>query len=256
MRNVTIVCVVWILMTAGSLGAQGILLVEQETRDGKTSTSQIQIDNTHIRVESHASGNTAFIFDGSAQVMRVIDLDKKTFTEMDQDRLQQMRQQMARMEEQMKNLPPQQRAMMEQMMRSRGGTMGAQQAKTEYRQAGSDKVGRWTCTRFEGFVAQQKVAELCTVDPKDLGLVASDFDVARQLAEFVRTLMPQMSAQTSVYGTPAEQGFSGVAVRRTAYNNGQISSVSELKELRRETFPASTWEVPAGFDKQSMGGRP
>ena len=38
-------------------------------------------------------------------------------------------------------------------------------------------------------------------------------------------------------------------------DNGKPASVREVKEFRRETFPASTFEVPAGFTKQAMGMR-
>jgi hypothetical protein len=255
MKTKTLNCLLTIFFAAGTIHAQGVLMIQQETQNGKTYTSQVQMDKTHIRAESHAAGNTAVVFDGNAQVLRTLDLDRKTYVELDQTRLRQMRDQMAKMEEQMKNLPPQQRAMMEQMMRGRGGMMAAP-PRPEYRQTGSDRVGSWTCTKYEGFVAQQKVVELCTVDPKALGLTAADFEVTKQLAEFVKSMMPQIVGQTTVYGTAEEQGFSGIPVRRTVYTNGQVSLVGEVKEIRHESFPPSTWEVPAGFRQEGMEGRP
>ena len=69
-----------------------------------------------------------FVFDGTAQVMRMINYDKKTYTEMtkaDVDRMgAQMAGAMAQMQEQMKNLPPAQRAQMEAMMKGRGMAVG------------------------------------------------------------------------------------------------------------------------------------
>src|SRR5581483_6598056 len=92
------------LLAAAPAYAQGVLIVQEQTTGGATHTVQTQIDQTHMRVESYASGrHTAMIFDGSAQVMRSLDLDKQTYTELDQARLQQLRQQMAQMQEQMKN---------------------------------------------------------------------------------------------------------------------------------------------------------
>jgi hypothetical protein len=96
---------------------------------------------------------------------------------------QQMNAAMA-MQEQMKNMPPEQRAMIEQMMKARGGLRGmpptAQEVRVEYKPAGSDQVGQWSCTKYEGFRGQEKVAEVCAVDPKEFGLTPSDFEVIKQ----------------------------------------------------------------------------
>jgi hypothetical protein len=258
-----------LLLASQILQAQGILMVEQETRDGKSTTNEIQLDKNHMRAESHNTGDDmAVVFDGGAQVIRMINLDKKTYNEIDKAQLDQLRQRMGgasaqmsaaqqKMQEQMKNMTPEQRAMVEQMMRGRGMTgmpPGPAAAKTEFRPAGSDKVGKWSCNKYEGFRGQEKVSEVCTVDPKDLGLTVSDFDVAKQLAEFLKTIAPQSADRATYFGTAEDQGFSGVPVRRISYVNGKVSSESELKDVRHEAFPASTFDVPAGFTKQAMPG--
>src|SRR5437868_99861 len=69
-------------LLAQSLQAQGILMVEQEKSGGKTATNNIQIDKDHMRAEAHSNGSTAMIFDAQKQVMRVVDMDKKTYMEM------------------------------------------------------------------------------------------------------------------------------------------------------------------------------
>jgi hypothetical protein len=264
------VALVIALFTGSTLHAQGILFVQEESRDGKANTNQVWMDKTHIRAEYQSSGErTAFVFDAGAQVLRVINLDTKTYQEITKAQLEEMRQQMGgamtqasaaqrQMEEQLKNMPPQQRAMIEQMMRGRGGMPGMppamQTVRPEYRQTGSDKVGQWACTKYEGLKGQEKVAEVCTVDPGEFGLTPADFNVAIQLSEFIRTLMPQAADHVAVYGTPQDQGFSGIPVRRNSYANGRATSVSEVKEFRRESFPSSIFEVPAGFTQKPMMG--
>ncbi len=245
------------IVTARPLQAQGVLFIQQETRDGKTSVSQVQLDKTHIRAESRATGeNTAFTFDAASKTVRSINLDKKTYMEINGAQLQQLQQQMTQMQEQLKNMPPQQRALMEQAMRGRGMPgMGAVSAPLTYRQTGSDKVGQWACTKYEATRGQEKIMEVCTVDPKEFGLAPSDFDVAKQLADFLKSLVPQAGDQIVLYGSAADQGFSGIPVRRTVYLNGRVESVSELKEFRRETFPASVFDVPAGFRRENPAGR-
>ncbi len=263
MRTIKTVSFLVLFFVANIAQAQGVLFVQQETRDGKTSTNQIQMDKTHMRAESHASGESnAFLFDSTTQVARMVNLDKKTYVEITKAQMEQMRGQMnsamAQMQEQMKNMSPEQRAMVEQMMRGRGAAMrglAAAVPQITYKPAGSDKVGQWSCSKYEGFRGNDKVSEVCTVDPKEFGLTPADFEVAIQLAEFMKSLMPQGADQMFTLGKPEAQGFSGIPVRQTSFANGKPASVHEIKEFRRETFPASTFEVPAGFTKQAMGMR-
>jgi hypothetical protein len=250
------ICFFTLMLSGAMLQAQGIVMVEQQTREGQTSTSQIQLDKTHIRAESRASGeNAAFVFDEGSQTARIFNMDKKTYMELNRGMMQQMQQQLAQMQEQLKNMPPQQRAAIEQAMRGRGmpGAPGAQPVKTEYRQTGSDRAGQWSCTKYEGYQGQQKVIEICTVDPKDLGVTPADFEVARHLAEFLQSMMPQAANQIVIAGNASEQGFSGIPVRRTVFVNGRADMVSEIKEVRREAIPASAFEVPSGFRQENPG---
>jgi hypothetical protein len=200
----------------------------------------------------------AFVFDEGAQVARVMNLDKKTYMELNKAFMTQMQQQLAQVQEQLKNLPPDQRALIEQAMRGRGGMPGARgaaPARFEYKQTGSDKVGQWTCTKYEGYQGTQKVAEICTADAKTLGVTPADFEVAKHLAEFLQGFLPQAANQILVNGAQAEQGFSGIPVRRTTFVNGRADTVSEIKEVRHEAIPASAFAVPAGFTQENPPGR-
>ena len=247
---------------ASPLAAQGVLVVEKSTVGGTAQTNQIQIEKDRMRAET--TGPTgekqAVIFDGTRQVLWIINVDKKTYNEMtkaDVDRLGgQMAGAMQQMEAQLRNLPPEQRAQMESMMRGRGMPMtGAAPAKPDYRRAGTDKVGKWTCNKYEGYQNNLKTSEVCTVEPKDLGFAPADFEVSRQLGEFFRKLSPQGADQLFSFGKAEEQGFSGVPVRRVS-GSGQRQTTSEITEVSRQAFPASTFEVPQGFKKEAaFGGR-
>jgi len=245
------------LMARPLLAADGILIVEKTTTGSTTQTNQVQIEKTRMRAESAGpnGGRQVFVFDGGAQLMSVIDYDKKAYTEMtkaDTDGLgAQMAGAMAQMQDQMKNLPPAQRAQMEAMMKGRGMAAGAA-TKTEYRKAGMDKVGKWTCDKYEGYQNNQKTSEICTVDPKTLGFSVADFEVTQQLSDFFQKLMPQNADQIFSLGKSDPQGFSGVPVRRI-YSIGQRQTVSELTEVSRQTFADSIFAVPAGFQKQAFG---
>ena len=183
------------LAAAPLFAADGVLIVEKTTTSGNTKTNQIQIEKERMRAESDTQ---TVVFDGTKQVLWLINDGRKSYSEMtkaDVDRMGgQLNDAMAKMQEQLKSLPPEQRAQIEAMMKGRGmpGMAGGAAApKTEYRKTGTDKVGAWTCDKYEGTRGGQKVTELCTVDPKVLGLAMSDFQVSKQLVEFFGKLVPQ-----------------------------------------------------------------
>lgn len=241
--------------------ASGVVIVTKSSSDSGTQTHQVQLDANHMRAEmAGGAGDTqVVIFDGAKQVLDIVSPAKKTYSEItqaDADKLgAQVSGAMAQMQAQMANLPPEQRAQIEAMMKGRGaGAMGGAPAKPEYKKVGTDTVGKWTCDKYEGYTNGQKVSEVCTVDPKALGFTVGDFAVTRQMAEFFGRIMPQMSSRMFAIGSLEAQGYAGIPVRNTQYVMGRTIT-TEVVEVTRGTIPETAFQVPAGFEKQPfMGG--
>jgi hypothetical protein len=195
------------------------------------------------------------VFDANAQLIRIIDPEGKTYREMTKADIERFGTQMAaaraQMQEQMKNMPPEQRQRMEEMMRGRGIGAGTL-AKIEYRKTGTDKVGKWACDKYEGYRNTEKVMELCTVAPATLGVTMADFDVARQAANFFQQLAPQSADQMFAVGG-TEQGYSGIPVR-SIISIGRETVTTEVLDVTRKTFSDDSYGVPAGFRKQEFPG--
>lgn len=250
------------LNVAATEAADGILIAQKTTSaSGTVTTHQIEIEKTRMRAESDAVGGrkTKMVFDGTAQVMRTIDDEAKTYTEMskaDMDKMSaQMSGAMAQIQEQMKNMPPEARKRMETAMQGRGAAAGAA-GPTEYKKIGTDKVGKWNCDKYEGTRNGEKVSELCTVPPAALGFTPGDFEVTRKMAELFSKLVPQGGDQMFRIGSPEANGFAGLPVRTVIFRNGAISLTSEITDASRQSFPDSIFAVPAGYTKRDMmGGR-
>ena len=238
--------------------ADGVLVVPRVTTNGNARTSEVRIEAQRMRAEMDSGqGPRVMVFDGARQVLLSIDPSRKSYTEMtkaDVDRLgSQMSDMKAKMEGMLQNMPPEQRAKMEAMMKGRGmppgGPMG-QPVKTEYRKTGASKVGRWTCDTYDGYQNGQKVSEVCAASPQALGFTAADFAVTTQMAEFFRALVPLGADTLFQAGRPEQQGFNGIPVRSATTTAGR-QVVSELVEIKRETFTDAAFAVPAGFVKDS-----
>lgn len=239
--------------------AEGFLMVETTVTGTTTSTSRVQLERDRMRAEmSGSAGVTSIvIFDGPQQALRIISPSRKSYTEMtkaDVDRLAgKVNPAMEEMKAKIASMPPEQRAKMEAMMARLGGAMPAAPAKPEYRRAGSGTSGKWACDKYEGFRNGEKISEVCTVDPKTLGLTMADFEISKQVASFFQKMMPQGVEQFVGVGTLDTQGFSGIPVRRVTYRGGTVQSTSHVTEVSRQNFAASSYDVPAGFQKQTIG---
>ena len=236
--------------------ADGVLIVETSTVNGTPRTTQVQIERTRMRTEIAGQNGASqiVIFDGGKQVLYMVDPATKSYSEMTKADVDaagaQIGDAMAQMKQALEGLPPAQRAQMEAMMKGRlGGLPGAGAApKTEYRRGGTSKVSKWTCDVYEGFQNNAKTGEVCTVSPAALGFNANDFEVSRQLAAFMRGLIPQGADQLFQTGRVQEQGYDGVPVRRVTTIAGR-EIVTELTSVARQTFPESAFAIPDGFTK-------
>lgn len=243
---------------AQAWAADGVVIVQKVTGSGAAMTHQIDIDAHRMRMESGGgpAGTQVFVFDGTRQVMLMINDTNKTYSEItkaDIDAVSgQVSAAMAQMQEAMKNMPPERRAQMEAMMKGRmgGAAAAALPSKPQYKKTGTGTVGKWTCDKYEGYTDGQKTSELCTVDPKVLGLDLADTSVTKDFAEFFSKLPIGNAMQAFHIGSAEEHGFSGVPVRSVVTTSNGQTITSEITDVHRQAFPDSTFQAPAGYQKQ------
>ncbi len=229
----------------------------------KPTTTKLRVESDRVRIETEETGRgEVIIFRGDQQVMWIIDNKAKAYREMtkaDADRLGgQAIDMMAKMREQMEKMPPQQREMVEKMMKSRMGDMagGAQPAKTEFTKVASgQEIHQWTCDKYEGVREGQKQREVWTTAPDQLGLAMSDFKVMQQMGEFFKGFSQFAREAPFRVGSEAAQlegDYAGVPVRQIFYQGGRPNMKTEINEVGREDFDASLFELPQGYKKQKM----
>jgi hypothetical protein len=236
--------------------ADGVVMVQTVTSGTNVMRSEVQLEPTRMRTEvtDPAGRRQTVIYDGGKDVLYVVDTARKSYMEMtraDAERMgTAMRGAMAAIQQQLASLPPEQRAALEKKMGALAGLTPDGGEKPVFRRNGTDRVGEWTCDKYDGFTKGEKTTEVCTVDPKVLGLTVADFAVTLKMAEFAASIMPQMANQMVGIGSP-EQGFSGVPVRAISGPEGNNVTVV-LTEVRRTTFADEIFAIPAGFQKQAI----
>jgi hypothetical protein len=252
--NVCVLVLAVTLLNSSLFAAEGVLVVQKNTIGGRVRTGQLQIERDRMRtdIESPTGQKQIVMFDGPKQVLTIVYVDRKAYSEFTKADADQIGLQISpAVREQMAKMPPDQRTSLEAMLQGRSATTPP--VKMEYRKTGTDKVSKWTCDKYEGFQANVKKMEICTVPAKTLGVTPGDFDIAKQMAAFFAKMSPAAPAATTLeIGTPETVGFSGVPVRTIGYGSkGEVVYTSEVVDITRQNFPASTYEVPAGFQKQA-----
>ncbi len=249
------------LVAVPAAAADGVLLV-QSVNDGASTTatsSQVQMESNRIRTEIHDGDGRrqVIIFNGATEVLYIINPATRTYIEVTKADAAKMGSMMsgltAAMQQQMANMSPAQRQMMEQKM---GAMMGGATsvARPEYKRAGTGKAIGHACDRYDGYAAGRKTSEICTVAPETLGFSLADFGVLGKLSDFVRTIMPQLGDQIVGAGSP-ELGYSGIPVRTATTDPRSGRTITmQVTEARRATFEDSIFQVPAGYKKTAMPG--
>lgn len=247
-------CILWSNLTAG------VLLVsvsEFPDQPDETETNRTYINSDRVRTEI-GTGQVA-IFRGDKDVFWFIDNEDRTYTELTREDIQKMKAQLEEtskmFEEQMQNLPPEQRKMMESMM---GGKMPEKPPELKYKKiASGQKIGQWTCDEYVGYLDGQKHAEVWTTPWKDLGLSSEDFDAMKQMSSFFEEFSKDAAHLFKVGDESAKKDaegrlYSGMPVKMIGYSGDQQTYKLELKEVKKQDCPASLFELPEGLKKQDF----
>jgi hypothetical protein len=153
---------------------------------------------------------------------------------------QQMAGMSAQMEAAMKNMTPEQRAMMEKMMKGKMPQAAAAAPKTVYTAKGSGSVNGFSCTKYEGDLGAQKESELCAALPAQLKLTPADLQIFEKMRKFSSDLVsalansPMRASVPKGYGF--ESGYEGFPIQKTEFENGQATKRGELKSITRVSF--------------------
>ena len=214
-----------------------------------TEQQEILLDSTRMRMNS---GNTSVMFltDGGRNRMVTIDKSRNEYMEIDQQTMDQMGQAMqgvaAQMEAAMKGMTPEQRAMMEQVMKGKMPQAAAPAPSTTYTAKGRGTVNGIACTNYEGMRAGQKVAEICAAQPGELKLAAADFQVFQKMQGFMGGM--QRALQNSPFASAvnsrlADNGISGFPIKGTTFQNGQATREDVLKSITETAFTDADFSI-------------
>ena len=257
----------WALL--GCLAGQaqaGTVIQQVERAVGNNQSRQsvtIYIDAGKLRVEGEApgSGKYVVIFDHARQVMQMADLARNSYLEITKAQIEAMANQMQAMMQQMQQamaqVPPEQRAMMEQMMRGRLGGAAAPPPQITVRdKASSGTVGQFTCKKYDILTNGQVSSEVCAAPPAQLQLDPSAFETFKALAEFYEP-MRRIAPQSGGWSAPnAMNQIDGFPVQTILYEGGRPSSEWVLQSAEQRPLDAALFTLPPNLRKTELPQMP
>ena len=252
------------VLATGSLFA-GVKIVSEDTdlATKKVSTNTILLDANRMRMETDNGTVVMFLTDGGRNRMVMLDKAKNQYQEIDEQTMKQMAEQMsgamAQMNAAMKNMPPEQRAMMEKMMKGKMPQAAAAAPKKVYTAKGSGSVNGFSCTKYEGNLGGEKTEELCAGVPSQLKLSAGDLQIFEKMKEFSSSLLSALANSPIKVSVPAgsiEAGYEGFPIQKTEYSNGQATKRGELKSITRANFSDADFSLGTAkkIEMPAMGG--
>lgn len=200
-------------------------------------------------------GNYSMIFKDDRFVF--LDHAQKNYMIMDEamltDMAGQINEAMKELQAQLESMPPEQRAMMEEMMKQQMGGMDitATEPVLEIREAGSGSWRDWDCRMTEMLENGTMIQQICSVDFDEVdgsGAVRDEFQrMGRLLGKFFDAIPYAGEGIRNPMELIGEMG--GFPVRAVEFEGGTAVRETILESTAEQDIDASRFDMPAGYKK-------
>ncbi len=266
------------LLLAAPLSAGVVYEIEvkdHEQSPPKTESIQAAVEGRHLKMGIASGGKGAqgeMIFRGDRREMVVVDHENRTYHKIDSAAIGQIAGQLSEaermMQEALKNVPEDKRAMIEQMMKQKlpNAQAAPQRVKSELKKTSerADKNG-YPCVKYEVLRGGRKIRELWVTDWSNVEGGSDMVGAFEAMADFFSELMdamPKVGGQGGPeFGDPAfehmrELGGFPVVTREFDDVDGSLEGESFLRSAKRQTIDPDAFEPPSGYKRQEMFGPP
>lgn len=258
-----------VVLFAASQVSAGVVF-EIETKDHKSSDSgvvQAFVEGKNLKMlitSSDSLKSNEMIFRGENREMVVVDHDGQSYMVIDEAMINSIGEQLrgveAQMREALKNVPPEQRAMMEKMMKGRMPPQaGLARSRVELRRTSeSGNKNGYPCVKYEAVLDGQKVREVWVTpwDNVEGGDEAAEaFEAMAEFFTEMRDSMPRFGRDENENDNPFEdmKELNGFPVLTYEYaTDGSLESESALNSSARRTLDMEEFEPPSGYKRQQM----
>lgn len=239
---------------------------DHEQSPPKTSSTEAAVEGKNLKMsiaQGATGGKGDMIYRGDRREMIVVDHEDKSYMVVDQAAIEtlagQVSSAMSQMQEALKNVPEEQRAMVEQMMKQRMPQQAPERPTTELRKTGERAThGGYPCVKYDVLRGDRKVRELWVTDWSNIEGGNDVVGVFEDMAGFFQEMMDalpdfgQTAAADAAFAHMTEIGGFPVVTREFG-DDGSLEDESTLRSARRQSLDPADFEPPAGYKRRSMG---
>ncbi|MEE8348233.1 MAG: DUF4412 domain-containing protein [Acidobacteriota bacterium] len=262
MKNALWASVILSMMLGQPLAGVVVEMVSRDLRSNQESPpDKTYLQNDRLRIEPHindGSPATAMIFRDNT--LFILTQKDRTYIKMNEQTMGQLGAQinsaMKQMQEQLANLPPEQRAMMEQMMKGQmpdGLATGRANSIPSLRivPAGTERVEPYSCDKYEVYQGQEKTQEICVVPVQQVAALGEVMDTFRIMARFTRKMVEStgLGSLASMTRNPFQilDEIDGFPVLTRYFQKGQPTHEVRFKAITQQDLSDDLFSVPTGY---------
>jgi len=249
------------------------IVIRSESRDlrngaSTTTAQEMRLEGNKLMMQiadPAAGGGFSTIFRGDVNTLYQVQHDRRSVTEIDGESLRQVGQQvnsaMQQMQERLAGMPPEQRAMLEKLMKGSMPQAGepAAPAVPEIRPGGEkQQVDGVECRKYEIYYDGSKTAEIWAAPWAAVGLHPNDFEAIRSLSAFYESVVGSMGnlpfarhIQQSPLRNIDKLDAYPMLIRR--FEDGAAVEETRLGKPERRALDAAQFELPAGYTVSKPG---
>ena len=242
-------------------------VVATDTRSSKTFDTEVLVEGDNLKMAiapgTREGRNGEMIYQGAQRSMILVNHEEKTFMTIDEEAIKaitsQLGQAMSQMEHALKDVPEEQRAMVEKMMKGKLPTATPKRQASELRSTGERATHNgYPCVKYEVLRGGTKLRELWVTDWSNIEggkEVVASFE---QMAEFFKELLdsiPNVGDQAA-FAEPTWEHMKELGgfpvVTRDFAADGTLGNEAELRSARRQKIEPGAFEAPAGYARREM----
>jgi hypothetical protein len=239
-------------------------MVSMNASGQETERSRIYAQSRKIRLEQVDGNETAATMIFLGNEFLYIDHREKSYIVMDEAMLDEvsakMNEAMKAMETQLASMPPEQRAMVEQMMKGQMQGMTAQQVPSSpaprVEAKGSGEWKSYKCRQYAVFEGAEKVQDVCAAELDEVDGADEIIDTFRNMAAYITKMTESMPMSSDDRINPGElmDEIDGFPVHTIDYENGVVVRETSLDSVTEQDLDEGMFAAPEGYRRQDPFG--
>lgn len=258
-KLITIFLPVLLLLSQSAYAGAVMDMVIMDASGQEVGRAKIYAQSNRIRMDELGGehSDVSMIYLGDR--LLYVDHDEKSYMVLDEammsDVSAQLNEAMAQLEKELAGMPPEQRAMLEEMMKGQlqdlMPTESAPVPAPRIESRGSGKWQSYDCKEYAIFDGDEKIQEVCAAELDGIAGADEAMQAFASMGEYIVKMaesMPMMSGQFN----PGElmDEFDGFPVHTMDYENGELVTQSSLESISEKDLPPEMFAAPEGYRQQ------